>query len=195
VEDCKSTQYFKCFKYGHIARACGNVVRCGFCAAPGHKTNNCLQKNTPENHWCAACATLAAKHKAWSPMCLVRQNRVTYARQVYSQRPTKFQERNTPLSTTAPLAPSTLQNPVIAQHNTGSALETAEAMDGLVIPGSQVGNKRAFVRDSSSDDEEPLIRPQTKGRLGRPRKITTTFTGSQSIANFLIDNTPTTPSL
>lgn len=205
VGDCRSTQCFKCFRYGHIARACGNVARCGFCAAPGHETNDCLQKNTPENHRCAACASPAAKHKAWSPTCPVRQGRVAQARQVYSQRPTRFQERGpvlpridpepavpqpsaegTLLSTVAPLAP---QIPVIARRETGVALEAAEAMDGLVVPGNQVGSKRALVRDSSSDDEEPLIRPPTKSRPGRPKKIATAHIGSQSITDFLVDHT------
>ena len=78
---------------------------------------------------------------------------------------------------------------MIARREAGVALEAAEAMDGLVVPGNQVGSKRALVRDSSSDDEEPLIRPPTKSRLGRPKKIATAYISSQSITDFLVDYT------
>ena len=91
--DCRVTQCFKCFKYGHVARTCGNIARCGFCAAPGHDTNDCLRKNDSANHRCAICATPEARHKAWAPNCPVRQAQVAKARLAYSQRPSRFQIR------------------------------------------------------------------------------------------------------
>src|SRR4030088_483491 len=34
--DCQVTQCFRCLEYGHIAKRCKNLTKCGFCANIGH---------------------------------------------------------------------------------------------------------------------------------------------------------------
>ena len=53
--DCVITQCFKCYQYGHIRHRCQNLQRCGFCAAPGHATNDCLAKEDRTKHSCIPC--------------------------------------------------------------------------------------------------------------------------------------------
>src|ERR1700716_2241788 len=42
--ECQVTQYFKCIEYGHIAKQCKNFIKCGFCIAIGHLSQDCLKK-------------------------------------------------------------------------------------------------------------------------------------------------------
>ncbi len=92
--DCKITQCFKCYSYGHIVKHCRSVVRCGFCAGPGHVSNDCPSKEDHEKHRCAVCKG-GPNHVAWARQCPVRQRQVAAARHAYLVRPTQFQVRTT----------------------------------------------------------------------------------------------------
>jgi len=48
--DCVITQCFQCYKYGHVGYRCHNLQRCGFCAALGHATNECIGKEDHTKH-------------------------------------------------------------------------------------------------------------------------------------------------
>ena len=92
VGDCQVVQCFQCYSYGHVAKHCKAIVRCGFCAAAGHKTNDCPKKDDNRAHRCAVCPG-GRNHTAWSKDCPVRQKKVEAARESYLNRPTKFQSR------------------------------------------------------------------------------------------------------
>jgi hypothetical protein len=53
--DCIVTQCFNCYQYGHVARVCQNIQRCGCCSAPGHVTNDCLGIEDQSKHRCVNC--------------------------------------------------------------------------------------------------------------------------------------------
>jgi hypothetical protein len=87
--DCQVTQCFHCYTYGHTAKHCRSVVRCGFCAAAGHKSNDCPKQEDSQAHRCAVCKG-GPKHTAWARECPVRRTRVAEARQAYLSRPVRF---------------------------------------------------------------------------------------------------------
>jgi hypothetical protein len=89
--DCQITQCFKCYRYGHIAKMCRNTQRCGFCAAPGHNTNECLQKEDLMKHWCVPCEKHG--HCSWSRDCPIRKEQIKQAKEAYSTWPAFFQDR------------------------------------------------------------------------------------------------------
>jgi hypothetical protein len=189
--NCKVTQCFKCFKYGHVTCTCSNIAKCGFCAALGHETNNCIQRNTPNNHRCVVCASPEAKHSAWSGACPTRKKKVMEARLAYSQRPARFQVPRTTRTTNAnhhraspPLSASTPAiTPVIPQKEVEELCTTLATIpiEGITAPGSKVGEKRTVQGLYSSDEEEPVLR-----RRGRPRWNASALAGSKNIANMLM---------
>lgn len=86
--DCQAMQYFNCQTYKYTAKHCQEIVRCGFCTALGHKSNNCPKKDDSQAYWCAACKG-NPKHTAWTKECPIRKA----ARQAYLARLTRFQIR------------------------------------------------------------------------------------------------------
>jgi hypothetical protein len=191
--DCKTTQCFKCFKYGHVARACGNTARCGFCAAPGHDTNDCLQKNNSAEHRCAVCASPEARHKAWAPNCPERQKQVARARLAYSQRPSHFQVRDNiaprkdrqPAIQTAQTTPPKVATPVVVLRRPSSEGQT-EDMEGVTTQRNHIGEKRAYSAVDSDSEEEVVVRQPPRGP-GRPRWNSVAPEGSQDIAGLLMN--------
>jgi hypothetical protein len=55
TRDCIVTQCFKCCQYGHVAKMCQNIQRCGCCAVPRHATNDCLGKEDQSKYRCLNC--------------------------------------------------------------------------------------------------------------------------------------------
>jgi hypothetical protein len=88
---CMVTQCFKCYKFGHIARFCQNLLRCGCCAASGHIANDCLSKDDKTKHRCVNCC---GKHQSWARNCPERATHAADARQAYNERPTHFQSQS-----------------------------------------------------------------------------------------------------
>jgi hypothetical protein len=66
---CRITQYFKCYKYGHISSICLNAQKCGFCGE-GHSTDACADKTQATLKKCAGCN--GGNHTAWSRDCPAR---------------------------------------------------------------------------------------------------------------------------
>lgn len=89
--DCQITQCFKCYLYGHTAKMCINTTRCGFCAAPGHSTNDCMAKEDRTKYRCVPCGTKNGNHTSWHKDCPMRSKQAQRARLAYSNRPTQFQ--------------------------------------------------------------------------------------------------------
>ena len=56
-ENCVVARCFKCYHYGHVAKVCQNLPRCGRCAARGHVTNDCLGKDS----WARECPERAKR--------------------------------------------------------------------------------------------------------------------------------------
>jgi hypothetical protein len=84
--NCKVTQCFKCYKYGHIARVCSYIPTCGFCGGKEHRTDDCPRKATPT---CSNCPGRKG-HTAWSAECPIRQEKKRQARKAYDGRPRRF---------------------------------------------------------------------------------------------------------
>jgi hypothetical protein len=86
--DCVITQCFKCYQYGHTGQRCRNTQRCGFCAAPGHATNDCIGKEDCTKHLCVSCQ---GNHTSWARECLVRAKHAEAAKLAYINRPARYQ--------------------------------------------------------------------------------------------------------
>jgi len=201
--DCNITQCFKCYNYGHTAKTCGNRAKCGFCAAPGHETNDCMQKHNPENHRCAVCASAEAKHPAWAGCCPKRKQKVAETRLAYSQRPTRFQVRME-VRTPATIAEANVGAPVITRDTTPPLSTTTpsatppeslrdstgelQKMTGVTHSVLKTGEKRsARALEVSDDDEDSNVESTFTEvvRRGRPRWNATAPQGSQSIYKLL----------
>jgi hypothetical protein len=91
--ECQVNQCVRCHEYTHIAKYCPNRERCGFCASTGHKSQECMKKDTREAHQCSLCKNPNANHSAWAKQCPIRVQKQKEARQAYSRRPTQFQEK------------------------------------------------------------------------------------------------------
>lgn len=162
--DCQVTQCFRCQSYGHTAKHCQNVVRCGHCAAAGHKSTDCTKKEDHTAHRCVVCK---GKHPAWSRDCSVRKAQAAAARQAYLSRPSRFQirikHRETPIT----------QTPIIdLRFNTSQ--ETT-----------------AFVGSTVESDIEVEAPPPPKRRRGRPfayESLPKAAAGSQDIRHILTNN-------
>jgi hypothetical protein len=88
--DCQVVQCFHCQEYKHTAKHCRNVVRCGFCAAIGHASNDCANQGNPDMYRCAVCKG-GKRHTAWARECPERKAQVAEAQRAYLTRPTRFQ--------------------------------------------------------------------------------------------------------
>jgi hypothetical protein len=128
--NCQVTQCFRCYTYGHMAKHCQRVVRCGFCAAAGHKSNDCPKQGDPQAYRCAACKG-NPKHTAWARECPTRQAQVADARQAYLSRPAQFQVHTKPTlaasaanTPTTPIAPATVfSSQILTDFTCGQAAE------------------------------------------------------------------------
>jgi hypothetical protein len=69
------TQCFRCYGFGHIARMCRNIPKCGFCADPGHHTNDCTVKEYPAKHQCVSCGE-GSNHASWARECPVHRRQM-----------------------------------------------------------------------------------------------------------------------
>jgi hypothetical protein len=90
--ECTVTQCFQCYQYGHVARMCRNTPRCGFCAAPGYATNDCIAKEDRAKHQCVSCGK-GSNHTSWARECPVHERKVEAATMAYKFRPHRFQVR------------------------------------------------------------------------------------------------------
>lgn len=81
-KNCKITQCYNCYRYGHIATRCRHPTRCGHCAK-GHRSGTCPEKENLNVRQCAACGNKG--HPAWSQSCRIRieeQDRTRTARDI-----------------------------------------------------------------------------------------------------------------
>jgi hypothetical protein len=133
--DCQVTQCYRCFSYGHVAKACRNTPRCGYCSASGHSTDDCLGKQDPLRHRCVPCM---GAHPSWSQECVERSKQRAKARMTCNSRPTRFyepQERpirpplgESPIPTSIPSRPEGL-------HSTPPATAGPATTQGLPTTG------------------------------------------------------------
>jgi hypothetical protein len=143
--ECQVTQCFNCYQYGHVARMCRDTPRCGFCAALGHATNDCLSKEDRTKHRCVPCGTTTAKHSSWDQSCPIRTKQVESAKLAYSTRPSLFQE-----------------------HLARQAAATAQITTITPTPTETASNNSSTVLEPKGRAEPE---PQAKRPRGRPRKI------------------------
>src|SRR3981081_4050670 len=124
--ECQVTQCFKCMEYGHIAKQCKNLIKCGFCAAIGHLSQDCLKKNDRNSHHCAICKKPGARHTAWARECPTRKEMVEKARRAYLLRPAKFQERTKPQESARPYESARPQSARPQEDAQGRAQERSQ---------------------------------------------------------------------
>jgi hypothetical protein len=167
------TQCFKCWKHGHVARMCRGTERCGVCATSGHATNDCMSREDPTKHRCAACPK-PENHLSWAADCTTKKKYHALARRAYEQRPTRFQEHETrararefvgrsedfPSPPAAPTGPvlTTSTSPAPAQRAASEALAQSRG------EWTEVGGRK---RQTSQAGSEPVA----KRGPGRPRRF------------------------
>ena len=98
--DCVITQCFKCYQYRHIGQRCCNIQRCGFCAAPGHATNNCIGKDDCTKHQCVSCQR---NHPSWARECLIQAKHAEMAKLAYINRPARYQVNQSSIQKVQPV--------------------------------------------------------------------------------------------
>ena len=86
--DCVITQCFKYYQYRHVGHKCYNTQRCGFCAALGHNTNDCLGKEEKTMHYYAV---YKGNHPSWARECPVRVKQAELAKAAYNTRLVRYQ--------------------------------------------------------------------------------------------------------
>jgi hypothetical protein len=121
---CKLTQCFKCSAFGHVARACRNKTRCGFCAG-GHNTQTCNKKEAPGAK--PKCANCTQGHEAWASNCSIRKKEIHRTTQVFAARPRLY-------NTGPPLPPLSFS---IGTATTFRARATAETILTQGLPATQ----------------------------------------------------------
>lgn len=176
VGECRVTQCYKCYKYGHIAAMCKSLERCGYCSKTGHKTADCMHKGQPEKHQCSACEKTGARHVSWSSECPTRRANVERARLCYAQRPTRYQEERA----------QAREEP-----------EEGQGMEGVEVTGTR-GQKRALSISSSSDADQDnqaatefRVVERKRGR-GRPPLLSYPEKGTQDIRQRIANRPPAT---
>ena len=186
--DCVITQCFKCYQYGHIGHRCRNTQRCGFCAAPGHATNDCTGKEDCMKHLCVSCQ---GNHPSWARECPVRAKHAEAAKLAYINRPMQYQATSSFVrrhqQTTAP----TPQNQA---GQAGQASSSQSSQDEPIItaatdhpledwqePWIEVSHKRAPSPRSTSAPpaKRPRGRPFGSTRASKNTKDICTFTATQ----------------
>ena len=81
--ECRITQCFKCYSYGHMAKTCKKQERCGYCAEE-HATKECRNRDDPDRKKCPACG---GRHEAWAGNCRKRIQEKERTAQAYKRQP------------------------------------------------------------------------------------------------------------
>ena len=91
-ESLQPRQCFACFQFGHIARHCRAIKRCGHCATTAHPEGeqSCPVKAGTAQAKCILCN---GTHAAWSRSCPVAKGHWDKAREAYQYRPAYFDVR------------------------------------------------------------------------------------------------------
>ena len=166
--ECQVTQCFKCMEYGHIAKQCKNLIKCGFCAAIGHLSQDCLKKDDRNSHHCAVCKKPGARHTAWARECPIKKEMVEKARTAYLLRPAKFQERTQPQESAHPYESARTQEGTQGRAQERSQESAQERAQERAQEGSQ---ERAQERAQDRAQERSQERTQDKFR-GRTQEST-----------------------
>jgi hypothetical protein len=163
--DCIITQCFRCYQYKHVGHKCHNLQRCGFCAAPGHATNECLGKEDRTKHRCILCKE---NHPAWARECRERIKQAEVAKLAYNTRPVRYQAN--------PGFVRQTQFQFGSQSLSGNSLEQSTEE-----PWIEVGSKRTFSqrRTSVPPAKRPRGRPLGSTRASRNTEDIRTFASTQ----------------
>jgi len=182
--NCIVTQCFKCYSYGHVAKMCRNTARCGFCAAPGHATRDCIASEDKEKHRCVPCT---GNHPSWARECTVRQRQIEAANLAYRFRPARFQVRQTQptaqpvtgeqLVTNRPIAQPTHR--VLVEADEDSPMTSLEEESTALVLSQEwnVVQKRTATHRTAS--EPPAKRPR-----GRPVGSTKAAKNNRDIRSY-----------
>ena len=165
--DCIITQCFQCYQYEHVGHKCHNLQRCGFCAAPGHNTNDCLGKEDRTKHRCVLCK---GNHPAWARECQVRIKQAESAKLAYSTRPVRYQA-----SLGFVRQPQFQFRCARPQESSNTDLPSSTEE-----PWIEVGNKRMSSRSNSVPPaKRPRGRPLGSTRASRNTKDIRVFASTQ----------------
>jgi hypothetical protein len=173
------TQCFKCYQYGHVGHRCRNTQRCGFCAAPGHATNDCIGKEDCTKHQCVLCH---GNHPSWAKECPVRAKQAEAAKLAYINRPAQYQATSSPVRRHQQITAPPLNN----EANQASQTSQDEPVITAVIdhpledwqePWIEVNHKRTPSLRSTSV-------PPAKRLRGRPVGSTRASKNTRDIRTF-----------
>jgi hypothetical protein len=84
--ECVIRQCFNCYGYGHVAKMCRGARKCGRCAAPGHETNSCPDKETSRSK----CVNCKGTHAAWDARCPGREKERERAAKARATKPQRY---------------------------------------------------------------------------------------------------------
>lgn len=125
TEDCKITQCFNCQQYGHIAKVCYNITKCGHCAG-SHTNYDCTTKS---KQCCTNCGIVG--HKAWSKICNVKMAQRQRSEETYRNRPLTYQ------SSTTQLLKANLTNPFNLSSSTSNVQNTKQEQGYTMVSGKR----------------------------------------------------------
>ena len=155
TKECRMTQCFNCYQYGHIAKRCHNPTKCGHCAR-GHRSLECPVQGAKRSLRCAVCEEPG--HEAWSRRCRIRGKEAERARAAYEARPRLHPEMmERPATPKAPAARAT--SPSTAKPGQPMATEqvTLRSSGGTETPrtgpAKRTYNKRGPVEDPAGGKE------------------------------------------
>lgn len=163
-KECRMTQCFNCYQYGHIANRCSNPTSCGHCAR-GHRSHDCPVQGAQGSRKCVVCGERG--HEAWSRKCRIREKEAERVRASYEARPTLHPEA----PTVRPPTPKNIDarvavpkvGPKPASATTSSESTATSTPSGVPLPLSAGGaeharpstGKRAYNKRGPTEDPTP----------------------------------------
>jgi hypothetical protein len=171
---CHVTQCFKCYQYGHTAKHCRGIARCGFCGSASHSSPDCDRKDDLGALYCVPCHKQG--HVSWARECPIRRRQVEKAQQAYACRPAKFQVRTTSPRLAHKATASSAQPMSDNQPEAGPVIDPPRSS----TPGSVI---EVEMPDQESEPE-PSPAPIRSRKRARPVEVTSDsdsdFADSQS---------------
>ena len=193
--DCRVTQCFNCYEYGHIARVCRKGKKCGICASPGHDDQACRFRDVPTRHRCVNCSR---NHPAWASGCDRRKEHVEKARLAYASRPRRYRVNDYGQCVSLGSQRRKEQpNQDNTSNQTESGAHAGETEGWQVVPfkgtymeGIQSGRvrERSVVGNALGKRNRTDRSTTPRGRAGRPPSRPRAGLGDQNIAELLSQN-------
>ena len=167
LRGCQLSQCFKCHNYGHTAKVCPGVERCGHCSSVDHTTrNHHLEAAQPKLQRCPLCKKA---HPAWSEKCQYRKEAILKVKENKKAVLTNpwFQEPFSPTPTQA----GTQNNSSLGSSSSKSGVSLTPQSNPSTVQSTPPN--RIAQPDFSFTPEEldfPALRTRTPEPVGRAKE-------------------------